>query len=108
MNDLAGKELLIGDLVITNAGYKNNMNFGVVRRVDHNLHLYNLSEYGVLAARKDSGDKTAKGYHKPWYCYGGHCCLKVTADYLPDDDRLKYYNQIMKIISKNVATANNT
>lgn len=106
MNDLAGRELNIGDVVVTNAGYRNKLNFGVVRRMDYNLHLYNLDHHGPVAARKDRKIKETK-WHKPWYCLSGLSCVKVPVETLPEKER-KIYNEIMKILNGNVATADNT
>lgn len=106
MTDLAGKELNIGDVVVTNAGYNSRLAFGVVRRVNHSLHLYNLNDYGPIAARKDMKIKEDK-WHSPWYCYSGTSCVKIPKDTLPEDLRT-VYNVIMQILNKNVATASNT
>jgi hypothetical protein len=106
MKDLAGKELNIGDVVVTNAGYNNKLTFGIVKRMDYNLHFYNLNRYGPIAAQKDMGVKV-KEWHKPWYCFNGSKCVKVSSDLLPLEMK-PFYNEIMQILNKNVTTSSNT
>lgn len=108
MEDILGNKLVPGDLVVTCAGYNGNgkrLRLGIVRKYTNHLHLYALDRWGLSCAKKDKGDKT-QGYCSPWFTYSGYTCMKISEDYLKEDN-LKYYKQIKQVLG-HVTTTDNT
>ena len=101
MNDSQGNELQVGDLIAI-SGY--GLDVGVFKSGSDNssLHYYGLNDNGL---RKASGLKgSAIMFINAAY---PERILKITRDCLSGTNQ-EYYDKIMKIIKKDVATADNT
>lgn len=106
MKDLAGRELNVRDLIVLIGGYSQKLQFGIIRKFTNNVHYYSFDSFGISLAEKDM--KLRDDYvGTASYIFNTDRCVKIPSDIL-DERNLKYYNKIMQILNKNVATASNT
>ena len=107
MKDLVENQLNVGDLVAFVGGYKRALNLGIIRKFTSNIHIYLLDRPGLALARKDNGLKPLPNtYSWTTYVMDGMSILKIPVSLLSGEPKT-YYEEIMKILNKNVVTADN-
>jgi hypothetical protein len=101
MKDKLGRELQFGDLIVVAAG--SYLDVGVLKDArSYHMHYYSLRECGVKRAAGVKG-----GFIGFINSPRENRILKITKESLCGEE-LKCYEEIMKIIQKDVATADNT